>query len=1113
MIGKYGSFIVIFLLVVLACPPVLASEVGEYELVATWGSLGADDGRFNYPAGIAVDGEGNVYVADTGNNRIQKFDSTGAFLLKWGSEGSGDGEFYSPQDIALDADGNVYVVDGSRIQVFDSSGTFIRKWGSYGTGEEQLQYPRSIAFDADGNAYVIAGSVIKKFDSDGSFLTAWGALGTYDGEFNNPTDVAVDGAGNVYVADCYNDRIQKFNSNGGFLLKWGGGTGDVYFQHPYGITVDSAGDVLVASFTSPILKFDSSGNLLARYTGGSSNMGIATGADGTVYVTSDHCVRVFKQSSAPTPTPTVPKAPSITSNKDIVVRGNSFVVTITGELSKDYHLFIEEVDGLGSDKYPVIMPGQVGVYYAAHTDYPTRNVSVVTNAAGIRSVQFNTNRSTAARTFTVRVEDPADPTIYDDVRVKVEEGTVTITTHEIGYLGGVIWLEGTNTDSDTVYLLLTGPNLPSGGVRLDGEMSPVEDNNTSSFATTGVRADDTWLYKWDTAAIQRPLKAGSYTVYAAAEPRNRDNLSGVKYAAADIQLRLPSIKVSGFSDTVAPGDDLVINGFVTGSLYPDSIRIWIIGPDYLSLGVPIVLRTEHYSTNSFMYHLTGAETSNFTMGQYFVVIQHPVTNGFGVTANGTTISGPDITPTDLADLDPPEAANALIGALESPRVDDAYAKLAFTVGAPMIRIDRIERAGWIGWVGCFDGPNACICGETFTVTGTTGYPADTTLSYTIASQENEANTLSGDVIVTGGGAWILDVNTTSIEPGWYTIRITSLDGQSSASASFVVRDGVINPIPPAGAIYQVERISVAPYGVRPGKSGNLVPGEQAVIEGSINAPWAGCREDLGFSTDLLDPAWSYAVVVEQEVIRSGSQSTGSFTLSAFELDYGEEDTRVLLQLSGTVPQEIENPALIRVFQRDRDGRTVPDSEYHLSLPLAGDDPAPPFTDNLTLSSGWNFVSVPRALAAGSDTATIFAAVDTDGHSAFRYDTVNRNWIALQETDQIRPLEGYWIYSTGPATVPLTFSTDPLVSPPERTLSTGWNAVGVTGTAPATARDALYSVNGQWATLIGYDAQTQAFETGIVNGGTDANADTRSVYPGRGYWLHMTGPGTLGAIGA
>jgi len=109
MIGKSGVFIVISLLAVLACPPALAFEVGEYELVATWGSLGADDGRFNYPAGVAVDGEGDVYVVDTYNDRVQKFDSAGAFLLKWGSEGSGDGEFYSLRDIALDADGMVYI--------------------------------------------------------------------------------------------------------------------------------------------------------------------------------------------------------------------------------------------------------------------------------------------------------------------------------------------------------------------------------------------------------------------------------------------------------------------------------------------------------------------------------------------------------------------------------------------------------------------------------------------------------------------------------------------------------------------------------------------------------------------------------------------------------------------------------------------------------------------------------------------------------------------------------------------------------------------------------------------------------------------------------------------
>ncbi|HII97687.1 MAG TPA: hypothetical protein HA272_00105, partial [Methanoregula sp.] len=169
-------------------------------------------------------------------------------------------------------------------------------------------------------------------------------------------------------------------------------------------------------------------------------------------------------------------------------------------------------------------------------------------------------------------------------------------------------------------------------------------------------------------------------------------------------------------------------------------------------------------------------------------------------------------------------------------------------------------------------------------------------------------------------------------------------------------------------------------------------------------------------------------------------------------------------------------------------------------------------ENLTLSPGWNFVSIPRPLAAGNDTAAIFAGVDTDSHSALKYDTISGDWINLQETDRLAPLEGIWIYSTGPVTVPLTLSTDLLTPPAERTLAAGWNAVGIAGTAPTTARDTLLSVDGQWTTLIGFDAQTQAFETGIINGGSGTNTDSRLVYPGRGYWLYMTGPGTLCAIG-
>ncbi|PKL56158.1 MAG: hypothetical protein CVV35_06130, partial [Methanomicrobiales archaeon HGW-Methanomicrobiales-6] len=218
--------------------------------------------------------------------------------------------------------------------------------------------------------------------------------------------------------------------------------------------------------------------------------------------------------------------------------------------------------------------------------------------------------------------------------------------------------------------------------------------------------------------------------------------------------------------------------------------------------------------------------------------------------------------------------------------------------------------------------------------------------------------------------------------------------------------------------------------------------------------------------------------------------------------------RLRISLDGIVPEgKAESPVLLGLLERNAKGEVVPKSGYCLLFTPGVDGPC------LTLSPGWNFISIPRPLAAGNDTAAIFAGVDTDRHSALRYDTASGTWIPLQETDRIAPLEGIWIYSAGPATVPLTLSTELPLPPSERTLVAGWNAVGITGTTPPAARDALLSVDGQWTTLIGFDAGTQVFETAIVNDGSGEYADNRSVYPGRGYWLYMTGPGTLCAIGA
>jgi DNA-binding beta-propeller fold protein YncE len=94
----------------------------QYSFITKWGDIGSEDGQFVQPFGVAVDSSGNnVYVADTRNNRIQKFDSNGTFITKWGNTGSEDGQFVKPFGLAVDSSGNnVYVADTSnnRIQVF-----------------------------------------------------------------------------------------------------------------------------------------------------------------------------------------------------------------------------------------------------------------------------------------------------------------------------------------------------------------------------------------------------------------------------------------------------------------------------------------------------------------------------------------------------------------------------------------------------------------------------------------------------------------------------------------------------------------------------------------------------------------------------------------------------------------------------------------------------------------------------------------------------------------------------------------------------------------------------------------------------------------------------------
>jgi hypothetical protein len=181
--------------------------------------LGHGNGQFFGPGGVATDGAGNVYVADTYNHRIQKFTSTGTYLTQWGTAGSGDGQLIEPTPVATDGAGNVYVGDSgnNRIQKFTSGGTYLTQWGTAGSGDGQFFDPIAVATDGAGNVYVgdYGNDRIQKFTSGGTYLAQWGTSGSGDGQFSRPVGVATDAFSNVYVVDYNNNRIQKFGPASG----------------------------------------------------------------------------------------------------------------------------------------------------------------------------------------------------------------------------------------------------------------------------------------------------------------------------------------------------------------------------------------------------------------------------------------------------------------------------------------------------------------------------------------------------------------------------------------------------------------------------------------------------------------------------------------------------------------------------------------------------------------------------------------------------------------------------------------------------------------------------------------------------------------------------------
>jgi YD repeat-containing protein len=266
-------------------------------------TTGGTPASFKTPAGVAIDSGGHVWVADTGDNKIQEFTSSGEYVTQFGTAGTGEGQLKEPAAIATDSSGHVWVADtfNNRVEEFSSTGAYMTKWGTAGTGESQFKAPAGITIDSAGHVWVVdtGNSRVQEFSSTGTHLAQFGAAGTGNGQFKAPHGIAVDSGGNVWVVDTENARVQKFSAAGGYLAQFGtSGTGNGQFKNPFGITIDSTGNMWVTDvINSRVQKFSSTGTYLSQF-GGVIAVAIAADSGGNLWVASNIASAVQQFSAA-----------------------------------------------------------------------------------------------------------------------------------------------------------------------------------------------------------------------------------------------------------------------------------------------------------------------------------------------------------------------------------------------------------------------------------------------------------------------------------------------------------------------------------------------------------------------------------------------------------------------------------------------------------------------------------------------------------------------------------------------------------------------------------------------------------------------------------------------
>jgi sulfur carrier protein ThiS len=509
----------------------------SYTFATLAGSSGAGSadgtGRvagFYHPTGVAVDTNGKVYVADYNNHTIRKVTPAGVVTTLAGlasSSGSADGtgsaaRFYYPAGVAVDNNGNVYVADQNNhtIRQVTPAGVVTTLAGSAGapgtndgTGSTaRFNLPNGVAVDSNGSVYVAdySNHTIRQVTPTGAVTTLAGlagSSGTNDGtgsaaRFYNPTGVAVDNNGNIYVADQNNDTIRQVTPAGvvttlaGLAGSLGSadGTGSAArFARPTGVSVDSSGNVYVADYFNHTIRQVTPARVvttlagLAGSPGGadgtgsaarfSNPFGTAVDTNGIVYVadSANNTIRKGAVSVGPPVILLLPQSQAVTQADtvtfSVVAAGTAPLsyqwrfngTNISGASSNSYSLISAQLTNAGS--YSVVVTNSVGSVTSS-----TANLSVAIGATlSFSSLAYSVIRSAgSASIFVIRgnVTNSAvsvnyattNGTAVAGVDYSSVSGTLTFSSNMTFALFSVPILGGPASGDKTVLLSLSNPS-------------------------------------------------------------------------------------------------------------------------------------------------------------------------------------------------------------------------------------------------------------------------------------------------------------------------------------------------------------------------------------------------------------------------------------------------------------------------------------------------------------------------------------------------------------------------------------------------------------------------------------------------------------------------------